>query len=337
MTGPDRQTPNHVQAPPAEPRGWRLAWAIANELIHEGMRQPISLLAKQAAYSLLYAIPSILIVLMSITAMIDEETSSGLSEMLLELINRQVPEDLQPLFRALVDNAMVEISQSTATITAVISFGVALWGGAGGVGALILACNLVYNLRDTRSWFARTILRLVLVVVGGVLVILAVVLFAFGQRVGEWIAEWIDYDSILVDVLISGRGWSVVLIACSLLLLYTVAPNAEHAVIWTLPGTFAATAAIAVIFAALDLIFAKINPGSAYGAASSVLILLWVLWLLSTIVVAGAMANAVFARRFDRTFAADLVAHPEKRRDDPSRRAGIDASVHEGRAATPAV
>lgn len=322
MTSSDQPTPNQEHAPPAPPpHGWRMAWALVDELVREVVRQPISRLAKQAAYSLLYAIPSVAIVLVAITAVVDKETDSGMSDLLLELIDQQVPTELQPLLNSAVDNAIVETSQSTATVTAVISFGVAIWGGAGGVGALIYGCNRVYDLRDTRSWLDRAILRLVLMVVGGVLVTLAVALFAFGRRIGEWVAGWSDRDSILVDVLMSGRGWSAVLIACSLLLLYAVAPDAEHTVRWIIPGTIAATAAIVVMFAVLDLVFDVIDPGSAYGAAGSVLVLLWVLWVLSTIVVGGALINAVVARRFDRTLAADLAAHPEKRSDYPSPRA----------------
>jgi uncharacterized BrkB/YihY/UPF0761 family membrane protein len=55
-------------------------------------------------------------------------------------------------------------------------------------------------------------------------------------------------------------------------------------------------------------------PGSAFGAAGSVLILLWFLSLTSAIVVTGAEINAVLARRNDGRLDRD----PEEVRPNPS-------------------
>jgi membrane protein len=296
---------------------WRDAWRFLFGLVREVARQPVSMLAKQAAYSLLYAIPSILIVLVSMTALIDDWTNARTSQALQDFIDERVPAELQPLLSSLVQEAITEISQGTAAVTALVSLGVAIWGGAGGVGALIYACNLVYDVRETRSWFRRTLLKLVLMIVGGVGVVVAFVLFAFGQRIAEWISERTDRLSFLVGTLSSGRGLSLVLVACSLLLLYALAPNVKTSIRWILPGTVAATVAITVTFAGLDLVLKVWSPGSAYGAASSVLILLWMLWLMSAIVVVGAVVNAVVARRFDPTLASDREAHPDKQRATP--------------------
>ena len=80
---------------------------------------------------------------------------------------------------------------------------------------------------------------------------------------------------------LSGRS------CCSLplLLLYWLAPDIEKSIRWVLPGTALATLAISILFAAMDLILSYSNPGAAYGAAGSVLILLWSLFLLSAIVI----------------------------------------------------
>jgi membrane protein len=288
---------------------WRETWSFLFEIVREVTRQPVSMLAKQAAYSLLYAIPSILIVLVSLTALVDEQTNAGTSEALQEFIDDRVPAELRPLLTSLVEAAIAEIGQSTAAVTALVSLGVAIWGGAGGVGALIYACNLVYGVRDRRSWLHRTLLKLALLIVGGVGVVLAFVLFAFGQRIGEWLAGETERVPLLVDVLVAGRGWSLVLVAGALLLLFVMAPDVDTSIRWLLPGTVAATVAVAITFVGLDLVLTVWSPGSAYGAASSVLVLLWSLWLLSAIVVVGAIVNAVVGRRFDPKLAGDRATH----------------------------
>jgi membrane protein len=307
------QSPESTQAVDPAGNGWREAWPFVVGLVREVGRQPVSMLAKQAAYSLLYAIPSILIVLASVTSIVDKQTNARTSEELQDFIEDRVPEELQPLLTTLVDSAITETSQGTAAITALVSLGVAIWGGAGGVGALIYACNLVYDVRDRRSYVRRTLLKLGLLIVGVVGIVFAFVVFAFGQRIGEWIERRTDRADLLVGLLTSGRGWPLALVAASLLLLYILAPDVEKSIRWVLPGTAAATLAVAIMFAGLDLILKISNPGSAYGAASSVLILLWSLWLMSAIVVTGAVVNAVVGRRFDQTLVRHLNARVDPR------------------------
>jgi len=268
-------------------------------LVLEVTHQPVSMLAKQAAYSLLYAVPSILIVVVSLTAVVDKRTDARTTEELLEFIEERVPEELQPLLTEMVDEAIAKTSQSSAIVTALISLGVAVWGGAGGAGALIYANNLVYDVRDERSWFRRTLLKLAMMLIGGLGVVVGFILFAFGSHIGEWIAGRSDRFPWLVEILSSGRGLSLVLVVGALSLLYVFGPDVEQSIRWLLPGTLAATLAIAITFVALDYVLGVWNPGSAFGAASSVLILLWSLYVLSLIVVVGAVVNAYVARRFD--------------------------------------
>ena len=96
------------------------------------VRRPANL-AKQSAYSLLYAIPSMLIVLVSLAAIVDRQTGAGVSGALQRFIAEQAPEELQPLLASLVQYAIVETSEQAAIIAAIVSLVIAVWGGAGGV------------------------------------------------------------------------------------------------------------------------------------------------------------------------------------------------------------
>jgi membrane protein len=289
------------------------SYAVLIEIVQEIRHHQPSQLAKQAAYSLLYAVPSVLIVLVSLAAIVDKNTGAGVSEALRKFISEQAPAELHPLLDSLVQRAVVETSESQAILAALVSLAIAIWGGAGGVGALIAAINDVYDIRNTRSFIKQTALNLGLMLLGGALVIGSFVLLTFGRLLGEWVAGAVGRGTTLVDFLSSGPVWALILLACSLFLLYWLAPDIDKSIRWVLPGTALATIAVLVVFAAMDLLLRFSNPGSAFGAAGSVLILLWSLFLVSAIVIVGAIVNAVLGRRYDRKLRDDLRRHPEKR------------------------
>ncbi len=288
-------------------------YAVLFEIFQEIRRHQPSQLAKQSAYSLLYAVPSVLIVLVSLAAIVDKNTGAGVSERMRQFISAQAPAELQPLLESLVQRAVVETSESQAVLTALVSLAIAIWGGAGGVGALIDAINSVYDIRNTRSFIKQTALKLGLMLLGGALVIGSFILLTFGRLLGEWVAGKVGRGTTLVNFLSSGPVWALLLLACSLFLLYWLAPDVGKSIRWVLPGTAIATIAVLITFAAMDLLLRFSNPGSAFGAAGSVLILLWALFVVSAIVIVGGIVNAVLGRRYDRKLRDGLRRHPEKR------------------------
>ena len=288
-------------------------YAVLVEIVQEIRRHQPSQLAKQSAYSLLYAVPSVLIVLVSLAAIVDKNTGAGVSEALRTFISAQAPSELQPLLGSLVQRAVVETSESQAILAALVSLAIAIWGGAGGVGALIDAINNVYDIRKTRSFIKETALKLGLMLLGGALVIGSFILLTFGRLLGEWVAGRVGRGTTLVNFLSSGPVWALLLLACSVFLLYWLAPDIRKSIRWVLPGTAIATIAVLITFAAMDLLLRFSNPGSAFGAAGSVLILLWALFLVSAIVILGGIVNAVLGRRYDATLRDALRRHPEKR------------------------
>ena len=296
----------------ARSRGYGLLIAI----VQGYQRQRPEMLAKQSAYSLLYAVPSILLVLISLAVLADKNTDAGLSETMQEYVAEQAPRDTQPLLQSLVQSALVETSENTALVAAAVSLAIAIWGGAGGIGALIYAVNMVYDVRDTRSFLKGALLRIGLLVTAGLLLVTALLLYTFGRRLSAWLTDGSALeDSPLIGFLWSAPLWSFVLLFVSLLILYWFALDTAKSFRWLLPGAVAATAAVAILFAAIERILDLSNPGAAFGAAGGVLILLWALFLLSLIVVLGALLNAVLGHRYDRKLIAGLALHPDKRLD----------------------
>jgi membrane protein len=300
------------------------AYGVLVDVARAYQKHQPGLLARQAAYALLYALPAILLVLVSLAVIVERNTGFAVSATLQEFIAGQSPGEVQPLLAALLQSAIAQTSEDAALLAALVSLGIAVWSAAGGVGALMYAVNAVYDVRDTRSLLRATVTRLGLMLLGGILVVGAFVLFIFGRRIADWLATGpVDLDPALTGLLTSGPVWSLGMLFASLLLLYGFALDLPKSLRWLLPGAVLAALAVAIVFALLDLILTVSNPGTAYGAAGSVLVLLWTIFIVSQFVVIGAILNAVLGRRYDGVLRAALAAHPEKRLDlcDPEQAA----------------
>lgn len=311
-------------------RAHNAVYAFAAEIGREYQAHNPGLLARQAAYALLYAIPSVLLVLVSLAVLVERNTGFAVSAALQEFIATQTPGEVQPLLASLVQAAIVETTANAALLAALAALGIAVWSAAGGVGALMYAVNEVYDIRDTRSFVKATVTRLGVMLLGGILVVGAFILLIFGQRLADWLASGpVNLDPAITGLLTSGPLWSLGLLFASLLLLYWFSLDLPKSFRWLIPGAALAALAVAIVVTLLDLIVTFTNPGSAFGAAGGVLVLLWALFIVSQIVVIGAIVNAVLGRRHDRTLAAALAAHPGKpdcHREEPSR-SGPDGSA----------
>src|SRR5688572_15159629 len=242
-------------------------YALLAEMVQAFQRHHPSRLAKQTAYSLLYAIPSILLMLVSLAVVVDKNTGAEVSTSLQTAITEQAPDDAQPLLQTLVDNALVRTSENDAILAFALSLGVAIWGASAGVGALMYAINAVYDVRDTRSFIKATLIRLGLMLLGGILVIGAFLLFLVARRVADALpTEMLGQGSAPREFLASGPLWALLLMFGSLLLLYWASLDVPKSVKWLLPGAAAATLAVIVTFGLLDLILTYSNPGPAFGA-----------------------------------------------------------------------
>jgi membrane protein len=160
---------------------------------------------------------------------------------------------------------------------------------------------------------ARQALTLGLTFGGGAMVIAAFVLIVIGERLSDWIAEETGYHSSLIDLLVSGNLGSALLVFIATAALYWLAPAAPNSGRWVLPGTVLVTLATLVVFVSFDFLVRLVDPGSAFGAAGSILVLLWLLYLESAFVVAGAIVNAVLSHRYDARLIDFLHDHPERR------------------------
>jgi membrane protein len=171
----------------------------------------------------------------------------------------------------------------------------ALWASSNAVVSVMDAMNKLYEVKEGRPFWKVRLTAIALVIALSLLFLLATVLLMFGTRIGNYLAELINFGMAFLV------AWHLVLIPVILFLLvlavatiYYFTPDVEHKWIWISPG---AVVAIPLwILMSLGFSFYINNFGSydkTYGSIGAVIVLLLWLYLSGFIVLAGAVLNSV--------------------------------------------
>ncbi len=270
-------------------------------------------LGAEIAYNLIFAIPAFLLFMVTLAAVVNKFIGVPVADSLIALIDQRAPTETRPLLDALVQGVLQQVNGLAVSIGAFVTIILALWGGSGGMDTVIKAFNRAYGVKETRSFVRQKATSIGLTVLSAVLVVAAFVLFVFGGTIGSWVANLFRLGSVFTLVWNLLR-WplAIIFIMFMLAVVYYLGPNIKQSFRWISPGSAVAT----ILWIATLLLFKFYllvsNPGSAYGAAGSVLVLLFFLYVSGIIVVFGAEINAVLEKRADLKTIQDLAHHPEK-------------------------
>lgn len=253
-------------------------------------------LAAQVSYSLIFAMPSILLIVAVVALSIDRQTGFAISDEVKLLIVGTLPPGVQPVVTGLIDEAMHQAREGPSTISALVAIAVALFAAGNGLGELATAFDRAAEIDDPRpAWQKRFIFTASAVLIGLVLVV-AFTVYVWGgdliallaQRyhlAGDWERAWL---ALKVPVII-------LLVFVGTTLLYMTS-SGRYCFRETAPGAAVATALWLLIVKGFQFYLQVANPGTAYGAASSVLVFLVFLYLTSMGLIVGAMSAAVIVR-----------------------------------------
>jgi membrane protein len=286
---------------------------LAKVLFTKVQEDDLTGLGAEIAYSAVFAIPAFLLFLVTLAAVVNQFTGVPLTETLLALIDQHAPIETRPLLTELVQGVIGRVNGLAVSIGAFVTIILALWSGAGGMTAIIKAFNRAYDVKETRPFVRQKLTAIGLTVLSAALVVAAFVLFVFGGSIGAWVANLFGLGSVFTLVWNLLR-WplAIIFIAFMLAVVYYLGPNIQQSFRWISPGSVVAT----ILWLAAVLLFKFYlvisNPGSAYGAAGSVLVLLFFLYVSGIIVVLGAELNAVLEKHVDPKTVTDLAQHPQK-------------------------
>jgi membrane protein len=283
---------------------------VAKDLFTKIRNDQVPNLAAAFAYNTVFAIPALIILTITMAAVIDQATSVHVAERLRDTIQNRAPADTKELFTSLVDNAVARVGGGKASLGLATAAVLALWSGSNAIGALMNAFNLAYDVQDKRPFGRRKLLAVSLTLLLAVVVNAAFVLLVFGRRIGEWIAGQVGLGATFDTVWAIAR-WPVAIVSIALLLavLYYLGPDVEQSFRWISPGSAVATIAWLLATGGFGLYLHISNPGSAYGALGSVLVLLFFVYVTGLIFIVGAELNALLAARYDERTIADLARH----------------------------
>ncbi len=286
---------------------------LAVRIFKKIQEDDITGLGAEIAYNAIFAIPAFLLFLVTLAAVVNQFTGVPVAGSLQTIIAERAPADTRPLLEELVQGVIGRVSGLAVSIGAVATILLALWGGAGGMDAIIKAFNHAYDVKETRSFIRQKLTSVGLTVLSAILVVAAFVLFVFGGNIGAWVANLFGLGSVFTLVWNLLR-WplAIIFIAFLLAVVYYFGPNIQQSFRWISPGSVVATILWLLIVLGFKFYLLVSNPGSAYGVAGSVLVLLFFLYLSGIIVVLGAEINAVLEKHVDRKTITDLAHHPEK-------------------------
>jgi membrane protein len=287
----------------------RAAIAVGKEIIEKARRDDISGLAAEFAYRAIFAIPAFLIFIVGLAAVVNQATGMPIAEELRAVINQAAPTGTKAVLDQLVQGAIVEVSESAATLGAAVAIVLALWSGSGGIRTLIKAFNRAYEVAETRPFVHEVLVSMGLTILMAVLIVTAFVLFVFGEQIGHWVASLVGLGTAFTTTWNLLR-WllAVTFVAVLLAVLYHLGPNAKLPFRWISLGSVVAT--LLWVLAALGFRFylMVVNPGGPFGAAGGILVLLFFLYVTGFTFSLGAEINAALV--------------PRSRREMTERRAG---------------
>jgi membrane protein len=266
-------------------------------------------LASQVAYSLIFALPSIVLLVVVLGVAAGRWTGMSPLAALETAAERNLTPSLREPARSLEANAMARAAEPGPTISAIVSVAVALAIAGSGVRVLSRACVRASGERDERPLWRKQLAATGVALVLAALLIAAFVLILFGESL--WLAATAAWFGAPVEgpaVRVVRRVAELLTAAAVLLVLYKTALGRAWS--WRSAAVGAAVAA-PLWFAAsagFQLYLRGSDPGSAYGAASGALVLLAFLYVSSLIVIVGAMAAAT-TRRWQRV-RLDLAESP---------------------------
>jgi len=263
------------------------------------------------AYYAIFSLPGLLVVILTLAGYFfgREAVNNQLSAQFTSTMGADTAEQIQKI--------IVEASGTKKTVWATIIGIITIIVGATGVFAQFQkSLNTIWEVKADPSksgiWSLVKVrfFSFGLIVSIAFLMIVSLVFSAILSALGNWISGHFS-DSLLIVLQIVNFALSLLILAVLFALMYKFLPDAkikwQH--VWI--GAFVTALLFDIGKFALGLYFGKANPGTGYGAAGSIiLIMLWVSYT-SMIVFYGAEFTRAYADRFTGKVVPNEIARPK--------------------------
>ncbi|WP_240048233.1 YihY/virulence factor BrkB family protein [Crenalkalicoccus roseus] len=293
--GRDAERPSEIPA-----RGW---WAILKRTAQQVSEDRVMTEAAGVTFYTLLAFVPALAALVSIYGLFADPAEverhlQGLEGVIpgggMEILNDQV-------------TRIAGQTGGTLGLSLVISLGISLWSANQAMKALVDALNVVYEEKETRSFFRRTLLTLALTL-GGIVFIL----FAMAGVVAVPVILGFIGLGDTADLLLRWARWPLLLVGVTVFLavVYRYGPDRKEAR-WRWVSWGSAFAAVVWVVGSALFSWYVANFGSyneTYGSLGAVVGFMTWIWISAIVVLVGAELNA----EMEHQTARDTTKQPEK-------------------------
>jgi membrane protein len=286
-------------------------WPLLKEAASDWSHDRAPRLGAALAYYTVFSIVPLLVIMIAVIGLVfGQEAAQGA---IMEHIASMVGEQSAVTLKDMIQRAD---EPSTGILATIIAVGTALLGASGFFGELQSALNTVWGLQPKEGlgiwgYIRSRFLSMATVLGTAFLLLVSLLLTAAVSSVGKWFGGLLPAPEFVlqaVNVLLS-----FVVITGLFAMIFRVLPDAHVAWrdVWV--GAALTAALFTVGKFALGLYLGKSNPGSGYGAAGSLVILLVWVYYSAQILLYGAEFTQVYANRRGQqivpTKEADVVDH----------------------------
>ncbi len=285
---------------PAIRRGGRVAWGVPRDVLWGVYRHDCLSLAAQMAYYGLFSLFPFLLFLRALVPHVpgSEQLAPAILDGLAALVGTN-----SRLYEIVRDNVVEQIQTRHPTLLSAAVV-LTLWSASSGFSVLLKAVNRAYGVQDSRSWYRRRVLAVLLTLAAALLIPTGVALVLLGPRFGRTIIE-ITGAAGFVDLAWRVSRWplTLLLLVAGMALIYLVAPDRKLRWRSVAPGSLFAVAA--VVLSSLGLSW-FLSSGVfrvrwlTYGAIGTVIVILFWMYLMAFAVLVGAEINSALGRETGR-------------------------------------
>jgi membrane protein len=225
---------------------------------------------------------------------------------------------------ALVTNTLNEITIARSGFKLYASLFAAIWVASNGMIAVGRTLNHACGLKETRRWWKRRIIAIVLTVCFAALVICALGLIFYGGHITEMLAARLRIGPSLVAFWNLLR-WPLILVflVISFEMVYNYAPNLGDSPNrqWWTPGAITGVGLFLGVSFGLRLYLSYFHTYStAYGSLGAVILLLVWFYLTAFAILMGGEVNSEIGRELTRRRAEQLGERPKEEETPEERR-----------------
>ncbi len=302
-------------------RGWRIrGWRWDTFGKHLWAKLNSDDVLNRAAILSFYFLLALFPLLLFLTALLGYFADAGteLGRNLLTYLRAIVPVSASDLINTTVD----EISQNSSGGKLSLGLLTSLWFASSGMGAIMEALNVAYDVKETRAWWRRTLLAILLTIALALLIISALALMFYGSHLAEEIASRYGFGPTFTAAWTTLR-WLAVLVFVFLAFefIYYFAPDLhEQQLRWLAPGAIIGVFLWLLVSFLFGSYLNFYNTYSViYGSLGAVIILMLWFYLTGVTILIGGEINAIIEQAAARAGDPEAKAAGEKLPDERAR------------------